>query len=88
MYYECGLNKVQQKGGAKLTNTELLSEEISSSGVTITFIAVRLGITREGLYKKLNGETEFKASEIVAMQDILHLTNKKRDTIFFAKMVE
>jgi len=71
-----------------LTNSALLNEVISESGITITAIARKLGITREGLYKKMNNETEFKASEIALMQNILHLPNKKRDAIFFAAKVE
>ena len=71
-----------------MTNTKLLSDEISKSGMTVTFIARKIGITREGFYKKLNNETEFKASEIAALQSILRLSNKKRDEIFFAKKVE
>ena len=71
-----------------MTDTKLLSDEISKSGMTVTFIARKIGITREGFYKKLNNETEFKASEIVALQSILRLSNKKRDEIFFAKKVE
>lgn len=66
----------------------MLGDAISKSGITITAISKKLGITREGFYKKLNNETEFKASEISAVQQILHLTNKKRDEIFFAKKVE
>lgn len=71
-----------------MTNTVELNGEIADSGMTITAIAKKLGITREGFYKKLNNETEFKASEISAMQTILNLSNKKRDDIFFAKEVE
>lgn len=71
-----------------MTNSVLLSHEISESGMTITFIARKIGITREGFYKKLNNETEFKASEIVILQSLLRLSNKKRDEIFFAKRVE
>jgi DNA-binding phage protein len=56
--------------------------------MTITSISKKLGITREGLYKKINNETEFKASEIVSMQRILHLSNETRDKIFFAEKVE
>lgn len=68
-----------------MTDSTLLNEEIVDSGITITAIARKLGITREGLYKKINNETEFKASEILSMQKILNLTNKKRDSIFFCK---
>lgn len=71
-----------------MTNRDLLNEVISDSGMTITSISKKLGITREGLYKKINNETEFKASEIVSMQRILHLSNETRDKIFFAEKVE
>ena len=71
-----------------MTDSKLLSSTITESGMTITSIARKLGITREGFYKKLNNETEFKASEISLLQKILHLTNKKRDDIFFATKVE
>ena len=64
-----------------MTDSKMLSDEITDSGMTITAIAKKIGITREGFYKKLNNETEFKASEISALQKILRLTNKKRDEI-------
>lgn len=71
-----------------MTDSNMLNAAITESGITVTAIAKKLGITREGFYKKLNNETEFKASEIKSMQNILNLTNKKRDAIFFAKEVE
>lgn len=71
-----------------MTNIELLDKAIDNSGLKITYIAKQLGITREGLYKKLKGETEFKASEIIAVQKLLNLSNAMRDKIFFAKKVE
>ena len=77
-----------QKGDENLTDSKKLSDEITDSGMTITAIAKKIGITREGFYKKLNNETEFKASEISALQKILRLSNRKRDEIFFAKEVE
>lgn len=67
-----------------MTNKELLTDEIAKSGLKITFIASKLGITREGFYKKINNETEFKASEVARLQEILNLSNRKRDEIFFA----
>lgn len=66
----------------------MLSNEILDSGITITAVARKLCITREGFYKKLNNNTEFKASEIASIQNILGLSNKKRDKIFFANEVE
>ncbi len=71
-----------------MTDTEKLNKTIEESGITITAIAFKIGISREGLYKKLNNESEFKASEIIMMQKILHLSNNQRDEIFFGKEVE
>lgn len=71
-----------------MTNTIVLNGEIAKSGLKISFIASKLGLSREGFYKKINNETEFKASEIAGLQTILGLSNKKRDEIFFAKWVE
>lgn len=65
------------------TNIEELNAAIEESGLPITKIARRLGVTREGFYKKKNGETEFKASEIAKLTKILGLTKARRDKIFF-----
>ena len=67
---------------------ERLKKAIEKSGLPISFIAKKLSITREGLYKKINGDTEFKASEIVNISDILHLSIEERDAIFFASKCE
>lgn len=71
-----------------MTDIIILNEEIMKSGLKITFIAKKLGLSREGFYKKLNNETEFKASEIACVQKILGLSNQKRDEIFFSEKVE
>lgn len=68
-----------------MTNTALLQDAISKAGVTVTGLARELGITREGLYNKINGKTEFKASEVVAMARLLHLNQSEREQIFFAQ---
>jgi hypothetical protein len=71
-----------------VTDSEALSKAIENSGLKLTFIANKLELSREGFYKKLNNQTEFKASEIVKLQDILNLSNKERDKIFFTNKVE
>jgi len=70
-----------------MTNVELLKTEISKSGLPISVLARKMGLSREGLYLKLNGETEFKVSEIVKLSAALHLSHHKRDEIFFANEV-
>ena len=68
-----------------MVNLDLLKSTIDESGITIVSIAGKMGISREGLYKKLSGEAEFKASEIEKMTDALRLSKKERDAIFFAQ---
>lgn len=57
---------------------------ITRANITKREIAKRLGISETALYHKLNNTVEFKASEIVKMKEMLHLTDKQRDKIFFA----
>lgn len=69
-----------------MTNTNLLKEEIKRSGYKQVFIAEQLGITYQGLLKKENNETEFKASEIQMLCELLNLSHEKKEKIFFNKM--
>lgn len=48
------------------------------------FVAEKCGLTYFGLMKKVNNETEFKASEIKALKDLLNLTDDDATKIFFA----
>lgn len=65
-----------------LTDTKLLKEKIENSGYRFNWIAKNLNLTPYGLRKKVNGETEFKATEIVKFQEILKISNTERDKIF------
>lgn len=65
-----------------MTNTEKLKTVINESGFKIGFISENLGITREAFYRKMKNETEFKASEIVALKRILKLSDAQRNEIF------
>lgn len=65
----------------------LLSDIIDNSNFTKTEIAEQLGITRQGLYDKLNEKTEFKSSEIKTLSRLLNLSNDQRDKIFFSDFV-
>lgn len=69
-------------------NTEKLKTLIDNSGLKISYIAQSLGISPQGLYKKLNAETEFKASEINSLYHLLGMTTAQRDDIFFAPSVD
>lgn len=66
-----------------MLNAALLASKVEESGITITALATKCGMTRESYYNKLAGESEFKASEIHALTRALHLTKAERDAIFF-----
>jgi orotate phosphoribosyltransferase-like protein len=68
-----------------MTDTMKLEVEIMKSGLTKKEIADELGLTVQGFLLKMQNKTEFKASEIQKLQNILHLENKD---IFFADDVE
>lgn len=66
-----------------MTDTDMLSTVIAQSGLKLGYIAERLGLTREGLYKKLRGQTEFKVSELAILQRVLRLSDADVKEIFF-----
>jgi hypothetical protein len=66
-----------------VTNTKLLKKKIDLSGYKMKYIAAQLGITYYGLAKKVNNETEFKASEIQILCDLLNVTGEEKEEIFF-----
>lgn len=67
-----------------MTNTKALREAIERSGYRIYFIADKLGISSESLRQKTNNRSEFKASEIKQLRELLKLTNAESERIFFA----
>lgn len=69
-----------------MTNTALLEDRIRASGLKKSYIAKVLGLTRYGLALKIQGATEFKASEITALSELLGIDDwQERDRIFFAR---
>lgn len=69
-----------------MTNTVLLNEIIKDSGMTKTFIADKMGVSRPRLYKILEGD-ECTVTEMLSLSNILRITNKQRSDIFFGKEV-
>lgn len=68
-------------------NTELLTAKIEEKGLKYNFIAKQLGLSNYGFAKKVNNDTEFKVSEVVKITELLGLTKKERDLIFFGNSV-
>lgn len=71
-----------------MTNSKLLRQKIDESGYKLQFVAEKCGLTYYGFMKKVNNESEFKASEIAILKELLHLTDSETDQIFFATDVD
>ena len=68
-----------------MTNVKLLQEEIRKSPKTPTEIAAEWGMSMPTYYSRTSGNSEFKASEIIAATTTLNLTRTRRDEIFFVR---
>lgn len=67
-----------------MVNTEALKNLISQKGLKMSHICRATGINRTSLWKKINGMTEFKSSEVVKMCEVLGITTKREwDAYFF-----
>lgn len=71
-----------------MVNTKMLRDKISDAGYKLQFVAEKCGLTYFGFMKKVNNETEFKASEIMILKVLLNLTDKEVNQIFFALDVD
>lgn len=69
-------------------NNDLLKEVIKDRGIKITSLADKIGITRQSLSQKLNGEREFAQGEILAIKNNLRLSDEEFMLIFFNSDVE
>ena len=70
-----------------MTNSPALEAAIAKTGISKKSLAKQLALSEMGLFRKINNITEFKASEIIAMQKILSLTDCERDSIFSSPYV-
>ena len=57
-----------------MTNTLLLEMAIRRASLTKKELAQRLKLSQMGLHQKINNVTEFKASEIAQLYEILNLS--------------
>lgn len=69
-----------------MTNGKMLRDKIDSLGISITFLANKIGCSRGHVYDIIGG-TECTASEIIKFSEALGLTKRERDNIFLQKRV-
>lgn len=70
-----------------MVNIEALTKKIGESGMTTVFICKKSGIDQRTFYNRLHEKGDFRAKEIMGLCEVLHLSRKERDDIFFAKNV-
>lgn len=71
-----------------MVDTEMLKAVIEERGMFIGAIAKKAGMKHYTLARRINGESEFRASEIEAVSRVLNLKASERNAIFFKKDVE
>lgn len=67
-----------------MTDSTRLKDLVKSSGLKKKFIAEKLGLSYQGYLKKENGDSDFMATEISILKDLLRLTNKEVSEIFLS----
>lgn len=71
-----------------MTNTKLLMDKIKASGLKMFYIAQFVGLSRAGLYNKINNKRPFNQYEIEKLCVLLKITSlKEKNAIFFANYV-
>lgn len=72
-----------------MTNTPLLEKLIKDSGLKLSFIAEKLGVSRQALHRKIKGLVQFTGPEIKALCELLNLQEWARiKPVFFADNVD
>ena len=69
-------------------NNGLLKEVIQDRGVKVSVLADKIGISRQSLHMKLNGERSFDQGEIMAIKTTLRLSDEEFMEIFFSDSVD
>ena len=69
-----------------MTNGTALKDDIKESGVSISFLAMKLKCSRNRIYSIIGG-SDCTASEIVGLSQTLHMTKDRRDYVFLTENV-
>lgn len=69
-------------------NHALLRDTIQDRGIKVSVLADKIGISRQSLHMKLNGERSFDQGEIMAIKINLRLSDEEFMSIFFNDCVD
>lgn len=65
-------------------NRALFQYAVDRKNMTMLSVADRLGVNPATLYRKVQGQSDFTRGEIQLLREILGLTVREADAIFFA----
>lgn len=68
-----------------MTNSEALWSYLKKYNITLEEISAELGISRDKLLRKLNGQEEFRASEIKKFVNKVPVSEAEVQACFFAE---
>jgi len=71
-----------------MTDTNKLEDLIRDSGYKRSFLCEQMGISGRSLSNKVNNKTEFTASEIFKLSELLRINCTQQQTIFFSSEVD
>lgn len=70
-----------------MTDTQALRNIIQSKGLKLGYVAEACGLKRATFMRRMNNKSAFRASDIPRICEVLGLSDKERDRIFFADHV-
>lgn len=68
-----------------MVKTKELDDKINASGLKISFIVEKLGMSRTGFDKKRKGITPFRVPEVYVLADLLRLSEEEKIDIFYSE---
>lgn len=68
-------------------DTNMLKSILVRNGDNVAALAEKMGLSTAGLYRRLDGKTQFTYKELKAIKDIYGLSADEIDAIFFTNGV-
>lgn len=85
--YHYGVNIIHHAKGGKIMNSPEFRAAVARSGKTNRELASSLNLSDTAFYNKVCGRNEFKNSEIKKLAELLRLSMKDVNLIFFDETV-
>lgn len=88
LVYSASVVIVSRQERRTMTDSTALRQLIDSKGLKLSYVAEYIGLSAYGFSLKLNNKSEFRTGEIARLCELLGISAKQRDKIFFARKVD